>query len=62
MKNIPLSRKESYIYKLIDKTEQLLKPGKHYFTTMITPVIGKRINQKITGTVSLWNQENDHLR
>ena len=53
MKNILLSRKESYIYRVIDKTEQLLKPGKHYFTTMITPVIGKRINQKITGTVSL---------
>ena len=32
MKNIPLPRKESYIYKFIDKTEQLLKRNKNCFT------------------------------
>ena len=32
MKNIPLPRKESYIYKFIDKTERLLKRNKNCFT------------------------------
>ena len=32
MKNIPLTRKESYIYKFIDKTEQLLKRNKNSLT------------------------------
>ena len=32
MKNIPLPRKESYIYKFIDKTEQLLKRNMNCFT------------------------------
>ena len=32
MKNVPLPQKESHIYKLIDKTEQLFKRNKICFT------------------------------
>ena len=51
-KNIPLASKESYKYKLIDKTEKLLKRmrWKAYFFDKHNDGIKKKLTENVTKT------------